>query len=49
MKQIKFREEVWTGCINVRFISTYMMLKAMSLVDKLTNEVCIPRVTMLWN
>lgn len=35
---VNFKEEVWTGCINVRSVSTYMVPKAMSL-DEMTNGV----------
>lgn len=35
--KVKLKEEVWTGCINMRFISTYMVLKAVSL-DEITNK-----------
>lgn len=35
--KVKLEEEVWTGCINMRFISTYIVLKATSL-DEITSE-----------
>lgn len=41
--KVKFREEVWTEYINVRFITTYMVLKAVSL-DKVTSGACVPRM-----
>ena len=41
--KVKFREEVWTKCINVGFFNTYVVLKVMSL-DKFTSGMRNPRI-----